>query len=212
MAYNCDVSGGDMTNFLAEKIKKRIQDKGDGWCFTPADFSDIANNDVVRQTLSRLNKVGFIDRLAHGVYYLPKYHDSLGKLPPKMDAIIDAIQNAYHIKCQPTGAYAANLLGLSEQVPTNIVLLTNGPSKKIQIGNKKLIFKRTTPKNMETAGTITGLVIQAMKYIGKEHIDTKHLNQIRSRLSEDQLKRINREIHLAPAWIAKLIKSEVIGE
>ncbi|HAT3863315.1 TPA: hypothetical protein RG334_001757 [Legionella pneumophila] len=201
-----------MTEFLAEKIKNYIQKAGEGWCFTPADFSNIANNDVVRQTLSRLSRVGFIDRLAQGVYYYPQYHDVLGKLPPKTEAIIDAIQNAYHIKCQPTGAYAANLLGLSEQMPTNIVLLTDGPSKKIKIGNKNIIFKRTTPKNMSTAGTITGLIIQAVKYIGKEHIDKKHLKQIKNRLSEEQIKHLHREIYLAPAWIAKLIKSEVTGE
>lgn len=201
-----------MTEFLAEKIRKRIQKEGEGKCFTPVDFSDIANNDVVRQTLSRLSKVGFIDRLAQGVYYFPQYHDVLGKIPPKTEAIIDAIQNAYHIKCQPTGAYAANLLGLSDQMPTNIVLLTDGSSKTIKIGNKKIIFKRTTPKNMVTAGTITGLIIQAIKYIGKEHIDKKYLKQIKGRLSGEQIKHLNREIHLAPAWIAKLIKSEVTGE
>lgn len=201
-----------MTEFLAEKIKNGIEQHGEGWCFTPTDFSDIANNDVVRQTLSRLNKVGFIDRLAKGLYYFPQYHDTLGKLPPKIDAIINAIQNQYHIKCQPTGAYAANLLGLSEQVPTNIVLLTDGPSKKIQIGNKKIIFKRTTPKNMATAGTLTGLIIQAIKFIGKEHINNKYLKQLKGRLSDEQIKHLSPEVHLAPAWIAKLIKSDVIGD
>ncbi len=201
-----------MTEFLAEKIKNRIQQHGEGWCFTPTDFADIANNDVVRQTLSRLSKVGFIDRLAKGVYYFPYYHNTLGKLPPKIEAIINAIQNAYYIKCQPTGAYAANLLGLSEQVPTNIVFLTDGPSKKIQIGNKKIIFKRTTPKNMITAGTLIGLIIQAIKFIGKEHINSKYIKQLKNRLTDEQIKQLNREVHLAPAWIAKLIKSQVIGE
>lgn len=189
-----------MTKFLAEKIKNHIQERDQGWCFTPTDFSDLANNEVVRQTLSRLNKVGLIDRLAKGVYYYPRYHNVLGKLPPKIEGIIAAIQNAYHIKCQPTGAYAANLLGLSEQVPTNIVLLTDGQSKNIKIGNKKIIFKRTTPKNMLTAGTITGLIIQAIKYIGKEHINNDYLKQIKSHLSNQQMKLIGREVHLAPAW------------
>jgi predicted transcriptional regulator of viral defense system len=201
-----------MTEFLAEKIRNCIQQHGEGWCFTPTDFSDIASNDVVRQTLSRLNKVGFIDRLAQGVYYFPQYHGTLGKLPPKIEAIINAIQNVYHIKCQPTGAYAANLLGLSEQVPTSIVLLTDGPSKKIQVGNKKIIFKRTTPKNMVTAGTITGLIIQGIKFIGKEHINSNYLKQLKNHLSDEQIKLLNRDVHLAPAWIAKLIKSEVIGD
>ncbi len=201
-----------MTEFLAERIKNHIQQQGLGWCFTPADFSSIANNEIVRQTLSRLNKVGFIDRLAKGVYYFPDYHDTLGKLPPKIEKIINAMQNTYHIKCQPTGAYAANLLGLSEQVPTNIVLLTDGPSKKIQIGNQKITFKRTTPKNMITAGTITGLIIQAIKFIGKEHINSNMLKQLKHHLSDEEMKRLKREAYLAPAWIAKLIKSEMIGD
>lgn len=200
-----------MTEFLAEKIRNRIQQHDGGWCFTPGDFVDLANSEVVRQTLSRLHTVGVIDRLAKGVYYFPEYHSKLGKLPPKLESIIDAMQNAYHIKCQPTGAYAANLLGLSEQVPTNIVFLTDGASKKIQLGNKKIIFKRTTPKNMATAGTITGLVIQAIKFIGKAHINSTYLKHLKTHLSAEQIKILRREIFLAPAWIAKLVQSEVTG-
>jgi len=201
-----------MAQYISDIIKNRIQQYGAGYCFTATDFADIANNETIRQTLSRLNNIGFIDRLAKGVYYLPRHHNTLGKLPPTIEEVIHAIENAYHIKCQPTGAYAANLLGLSEQVPTQIVFLTDGPSKKIKIGNKKIIFKRTTPKNMITAGSITGLVIQAIKFIGKEHIDSNYLQHLKVLLSTEQIKCLAREAHLAPAWVAKLIKTKLIGD
>ena len=37
-------------------------------------------------------------------------------------------------KVQPTGAYAANLLGLSEQVPNQTVFLTDGHSRTVDTG------------------------------------------------------------------------------
>jgi hypothetical protein len=72
---------------------------------------------------------------------------------------------------QPAGAYAANLVGLSEQVPGRIVFLTNGPSKKVKIGKLEIIFRTAREKTMHAAGTKVGLVIQSLKNLGKDHID-----------------------------------------
>lgn len=201
-----------MTKSLVDQIKKRIIQHEQGWCFTQSDFSDLGSEDSIRKVLSRLNDIRFISRLAKGLYQLPRYHDQLGELPPKVDAVIDAIQRAHHIKCQPSGAYAANLLGLSEQVPAKIIMLTDGASKQIKIGNQAIIFKTTTPKNMATADSISGLVIQAVKYIGKNQINDEQLSQLKQRLSTNDIAELKRNAHLAPAWVAKLIKTQIIEE
>jgi len=200
-----------VTSSLISSVKKRITENNPGWCFSYTDFADIENYDAIRQTLSRLHKIGFIRRLTKGVYYFPRYHDKLGELPPTINAIIDAMQRAYSIKCQPSGAYAANLLGLSEQVPARIVILTDGPSKTIKIDNKVITFKKTVPRNMATAGTITGLIIQAIKFLGKENITDQQISHLKNRLSDDDINELKQKAYLAPAWIAKLIKSELVG-
>ncbi len=201
-----------MTKSLIKRIEDRIADSGRGWCFTQEHFSDLGNYDAVRQALSRLNNVGFIQRLAPGLYHFPRYHDDIGELPPKIENVIKAVKQSQKIKCQPSGAYAANLLGLSEQVPAKTVVLTDGPSRKIKIANQEIIFKKTVPRNMATAETITGLITQAFKYIGKDNINQKHIDIIKNRLDNSDLIELKRNAYLAPAWIAKIIKSKIIGE
>ncbi len=201
-----------MTKSLIKNIEGRIARSGRGWCFTQDHFSDLGNYDAVRQALSRLNNIGFIQRLAPGLYHFPRHHDEIGELPPKIENIIKAVKESQKIKCQPSGAYAANLLGLSEQIPAKIVVLTDGPSRKIKIANQEIIFKRTVPRNMATAETITGLITQAFKYIGKENIGQKHIAIIKSRLDNRDLTELKRNAYLAPAWIAKLIKTKIIEE
>ena len=137
-----------------------------GWCFTPKHFVGIGTAAAIRQVLARLEKDHFIRRLAQGLYDYPREHDKLGLLPPQMDHIAKAISERDSIRIQPTGAYAANLIGLSEQVPGKIVYLTDGPAKKIKIGRQEVIFKKTTIKNMDSAGADIGLLIQALKHYG----------------------------------------------
>ena len=54
-------------------------------------------------------------------------------------------------RLQPAGAYAANILGLSEQVPAKAVFLTDGPSRTVKIGPTTIQLRRTTPRNMAAA-------------------------------------------------------------
>ena len=79
---------GLVTKSLIESIKDRIADNGPGWCFTQDHFRDLGNYNAVRQTLSRLNNIGFIQRLGPGLYHSPRYHDDIGELPPKIENVI----------------------------------------------------------------------------------------------------------------------------
>ena len=129
-----------VTKSLVKDIKNRILEKDRGWCFTQDHFRDLGNHGAIRQALSRLSATGFIHRLAPGLYEYPRYHEEIGELPPRIENVITAVKESQKIKCQPSGAYAANLLGLSEQVPAKIVLLTDGPTKQIKIANQEIIW------------------------------------------------------------------------
>jgi hypothetical protein len=125
---------------------------------------------------------------------------------PSPDAIAKALAGKGKLRLQPSGAYAANLLGLTEQVPMRVVYLTDGPSKKVRIGNQEIILKRTTPKNMAMAGKVSGLVVQALRYLGQEHVDDVVVEKLRTRLSPDDKRRLLRDVPLAPAWIADIMR------
>src|SRR5205823_4957545 len=109
------------------------------------------------------------------------------------------------IQIQPTGAYAANLIGLSEQVPGRIVFLTNGPSRKVKIGKQEIIFRTTTEKNMYPAGTTVGLAIQALKNVGQNHIDHRIRSCLRKFLADNSKQELIKNLKYAPQWVRAFI-------
>jgi hypothetical protein len=132
-------------------------------------------------------------------------------VPPSLEKVATALAHKYKIKLRPSGAFAANLLGLSEQVPEKVVYLTDGDSKKISLGKRQIIFKNTTPKNMSLAGKISGLVIQALRYLGKEHIHEKKISLLRRKLNDEDKKALSKDASFAPNWIERIIREQIIG-
>jgi hypothetical protein len=186
-------------------IKAKIQENGRGWCFTAMDFEDLGSNDAIRRVLSLLQKEKWIRRLAQGIYDYPKELEGIGTVPPSLTDVAKAIAEKNGVKIQPAGAHAANLSGLSEQVPGRIVFLTDGPSRKIKIGNREIIFKKTTSKVMFAAGTREGLIIQAFKNLGQDQIDDVIRARTRKFLASSSAEEIRRNIKYAPVWVKKLI-------
>ena len=190
---------------METKIKNRIIEHGNGWCFTPMHFADLGSDASIRKALSQLQKQSFIRRLAQGLYDYPKKHDILGIIPPDLNEVAKAIAEKDEVQIQPAGAHAANLVGLSMQVPGRIIFLTEAASKKVKIGNQEIIFKKTTKKNMLSAGTREGLLIQALKNLGKNHIDQKARIQISKFLKGLTEEEIKKNMKFAPAWIRALV-------
>lgn len=195
-----------MTESIESKILRRIVGKKKGWVFAPSHFHDLGNRAAVDQALSRLVRSGDIRRLARGLYDYPRKHPDFGDLPPSVDRITAALAEKDNLKIQPSGAYAANLLGLSDQVPAKIVLLTDGSARVVQVGNWHIKFKKTTPKNMATAGRVSGLVIQALRYMKQENIDDTIINKLKRRLSVEDKKQLVSDLRYAPAWIEKAVR------
>ena len=109
-------------------------------------------------------------------------------------------------RLQPSGAYAANLLGLSEQVPAKVVFLTDASDRRVTVGKQEIILKRTTPKNMATAGRTSGLVIQALRYLGQDRVDDAVVVHLRNRLSPADRQQLMKDIRYAPAWIGEIFR------
>lgn len=189
---------------IKNKIINRIYAKGRGWCYTPKSFSDLGSPEAIRITLHRLEKKGTIRRLSRGLYEYPKKHPTIGFLSPDPDKIAEAISVRDAIRIQPSGAFAANILGLSNQVPAKIVFLTDGSGRRIKIGPREIIFKRTTPRNMAGAKS-SGTLILALKYIGKEQISQDHIKHFRESLSTHIKMKLKKDSIYAPGWICPII-------
>lgn len=202
------------TSSIRSRILSRIYGYGRGHVFTPTDFGDIGKRSTVDWALHDLTEAGTIQRIARGLYYYPDMHPELGPLSPSTDSIAKAIERRDGIRLHATGAYAANLLGLSEQVPMKVVFLTDGPSRTIQVGNQKIIMKQTTTKQLAPVGHFSGLLIQSLKSMGKGQIPLSKLEQIAHKLPEKERMRLRTDARYAPAWIASIMRklSEVTEE
>jgi ribosomal protein S19E (S16A) len=191
---------------IEESILKRIESLPQGDLLLPADFSDLGSSEAVRLSLFRLEKQGVISRVAQGIYVRPKESSLLGKLVPTAEEVAEAIARRDRIRTVPTGSYALNALGLSTQVPTKIVLLTDGSPRVIKVGKRTINFKKTTPKNLLAKGKISRLVIQALKELGNGRQTEAEEKKIVELLQKETENDLLHDIALAPVWIQKIMK------
>lgn len=173
--------------------------------FTAASFGTLGSRDAIDKSLQRLVSRGGLRRLSRGLYDKPRQDAILGTLWPSVDAVVKAVAGKHRLRVQPGGAYAANLLGLSEQVPARVVLLTDGVSRTIRAGPMRIEFKRTSPRNMAAANRLAGLVIQAFKSLRSEHITAARLEHLRKTLPAAERAKLVRDLGLAPGWMRPLI-------
>jgi predicted transcriptional regulator of viral defense system len=149
-----------------QRILAAVKRRGEGAVFVPTDFLALGSRRAVDVALHRLVKRGAVRRIARGIYDLPRTHRALGALAPSADAVARALAGHHGIRLQPSGAYAANLLGLTEQVPMRVVFLTDGATRRVRVGATTIELRRTTPRNMATSGRLSGMVIQALRALG----------------------------------------------
>lgn len=194
---------------IAKQVVRKISNYKRGKIFFPDDFSGIGTVEVIKKTLLRLEQKGFLVRLAHGIYLYPKKDQVLGVLYPPIEEIAQAIARRDKARIILTGVHALNKLGLSTQVPMKVVYLTDGAPRDIQVGNRSIRFKKTTPKNLATKGEISGLVIQALREIGKAKATLEQLERIGKLLKDEKPETIAHDARLAPAWIAKIMRSAI---
>jgi len=191
---------------IEKQIEKSIKSKPKGSLVLPDDYLSFGSSDAVRKALDRLQDKNVLVRMAQGIYVRPKISKLIGPLVPSAEEVAEAIAKRDKIRTVPTGSYALNALGLSTQVPMNIVLLTDGSPREIKVGKRKIKFKKTTPKNLMAKGKISRLVIQALKEIGNGKVNEAEEKKILELLKKEDVKELKHDIALAPVWIQKIMK------
>jgi hypothetical protein len=187
-------------------VRSRIYGHARGWVFTPKHFFDLGSESAIDSALRRLKADGSIRQLTRGLYDYPVQDSILGAVTPSADTVARALVVRDAIRLQPSGAYAANLLGLSDQVPSRVVFLTDGPARRVKFGKREIILQHTTPRNMATAGRKSGTIIQALRHVGQKRVDDQVRATLRRHITEEDLPRLRKDLIYAPAWIADLLR------
>ena len=196
-----------MDTSMQDKIVERLRRQGQGKVFTPKDFLDLGSRESVDQALSRLAKAETVQRLGRGLYCYPKINKRLGIIiPPDVDEIASALARQTGSRIAPSGAMAANRLGLSTQVPAKPVYLTDGRSRKVRIGNFLIVVKHVAPKELPVGNQISATVLQALRYLGKDAIDSTVINRIRKALLPKYRSKLLLDSKYTTDWIADAVR------
>jgi len=192
-------------NKILTKIKKA---KG-GTLFFIEDFIAFGSANTIQKSLDRLTEKEELKRVARGIYTRPKQDPYIGEVSVTTEEIAHAIAKRDKARIVPTGDFALNALGMSPQVPVNIVYLTDGAPRKIKVGNKSIVFKKTSPKNLNAIGEISGLAIQALKALGKDQISAAEKAKIIAILKKEEQHRLVHDMRLAPEWIRIIMRQAI---
>lgn len=187
---------------MRDQIVARIERLGEGKAFSAKDFLDIASRGTIDVALSDLTREGTIRRIRRGLYDMPKINPALGgKLSPDIDEAARAIARRQKWKIIPDGAWAANLLGLSTQVPSKIIYLTDGPNNEVPIGRRTIQFKHARPKAMAGLEGKFALVVQALRHLGRDGVGPREIEKLRNDLTPAEKKKLVTDTRFGVDWI-----------
>ena len=193
-------------------IKHQVELSQRGTVFFPDSFSSLGSSDAVRSALVRLCQNNILIRVAQGIYYYPKVDTKWGSglIPPSVEEIALGIAARDKVRIAPTGSYALYQLGLSTQIPANVVFITDGSQRRVSIGKGRGIFFKHS-SNMRLfafQSQLMALIVAAMREIGPDNVSIDQMTIIKNHLAQVSQDDYNHDIQLAPIWVRKTITKQ----
>lgn len=193
-------------------INTLISKRKPGDLVFPTDFRGKGTEDAIKKALSRLAVNGKLNRLAHGIYFVPKIDPVFGTIYPAAEEVAKMLAKKEKVRIKPAGAFALHKLGLTTQVPTRLVYITDGVSRNLKVGKTTIKFKATSNKKLSTRGKVSSLLIQALDELDIDKMDSSTEIKIRELLKKEDPRILKLDLGLAPArindYIVNLLKKE----
>ena len=197
-----------MSESIDDKILKSIKKRGRGLVFSTEEYAHYGDPDAVQKALSRMARKGVLLHVCHGIYCYPKIDKDLGLgvLYPSYEDIAHVIAKRDKVRIFPAGALAQNMLGLSTQVPMNVVYLTDGSNRKVNIKNGRgILFRHVSPKKLAFNDKLAMLITTALRDIGEKNVTDEHTTQLKRVLEQHPEPFSTHDMKLMPLWIRNLI-------
>ena len=189
------------------RILTRIRRRGRGRVFVPKDFLDAGSREAVDQAFARLVRSGEVERLARGLYMSARVGAG-GKRTqaPDPDEVAAALARQTGCRLVPSGAMAAARLGLSARPTEELLYLTDGRSRRVQVGAVVFVFKHVPPKDLPAGRSGSALVFQALRHLGRQAVDDRVVLRLRDELSPQRRRDLLKDAKYATGWIADVAR------
>ena len=187
-------------------IRERIGRKPYGVPFVSSEFLNLGMRAAVDQALSRLVRAGAIRRVSRGVFIRPVHNPYVGQVLPGVREIVERLAKRKGYRIQEHGAELARRFGLSTQMATHQIFLTNGPSRKMRIGNGEVQLRHVAERKLRPRNSKAGEVISLLWYLGKDAVEEGVLEKIKSRLSEEEVREVTEMSPLMASWMADAVR------
>ena len=192
----------------SREIKEVIEKASTEAVFTPKDFLNITSYNNAKLVLSRLEKTGMIKRLIDGFYYKPVFSKLINDYAPISPyAFVNKVAQINDWNICVYGEAALNYFSLSTQVPAKYIFISDGPYRTYNIDCVVIYFKHTN-KNIKKVPFRVAAALEALKYLGKDKVDKKVIERLKSQLTENELLELEKHSIKSSIWIYNIIKNE----
>ena len=156
----------DPTPILKKQVMRRINEAPATQVWTPVDFLDLGSRDAVDKALQRMVAAGDLRRICRGLYDQPRTNALTGQSTvPDYRSVIEAVGRRDQVRLLIDGMTAANDLGLTNAVPGQVVIHTDGRLRPIHLGQLTLRFKLTAPSKLYWVGHPAMRVVQSLYWL-----------------------------------------------
>ncbi len=194
---------------LSEAILRYAERLPEGTPVLAKGLLHLGNRAAIDQALSRLVRRGALLRVGRGVYVLP-VESRFGRRAPSVEKTIKGFAAARGERIANSGAMAANVLGLTTQLPVKRVFLTSGPSRTLTLGRERVELRHAPPWQLALAGRRAGEAVRALAWLGRDRAGAA-TGVIRERLSEDERRELGSVSAQMPGWLAGPVSAVVHG-
>jgi hypothetical protein len=197
---------GTLVNTLPEAILLHAQSLPEGGVLSPKEFLHLGSRAAIDQALSRMTKESKLLRVGRGTYVTP-ICSRFGTRPPAAEKVVESLAAQSGEVVAAHGAFAANALGLTQQVPIREVYLTSGRTQKLKLGRSEVLMKHV-PRWMLALGTgPAGAAVRALAWMGPAHAD-ESLATLRRTLPPSEWRALASSRAALPSWMARAIGEE----
>ena len=194
---------------LSDTILRYAQGQPEGTPVLAKALLHLGSRAAIDQALSRLVRRGALLRAGRGVYVLPIV-SRFGHRAPSVENTVEGLAAACGERIANSGAMAANVLGLTTQLPVKRVFLTSGRSRTLTLGREHVELRRAPPWQLVLAGRRAGDAIRALAWLGRDKAGTA-TEEVRQRLSEDERRELGKVSAQMPGWLAGPVSTVAHG-